>query len=128
MAEYNASLRVVYTSDRHVRVWALQSIPDTDIPIRVSLEGLPLHQEITLTAAGWTGEGPWTQTVTLSSAPVNAVIGPWEGMTDAAVLAMADAIISVSAVSGTSVTVRAVGEKPTISLNPVIMWETSESE
>ena len=128
MQEYDASLTVRHVSDRRVRVYALQARPTADLPIRISLEGLPMHETINLTKNGWAGSGPWTQTVTLSGTPANAVIGPHDGMTDAAVLAMADAIISVSTIDGTSITVRAVGTKPTIDLNPVIMWEASETE
>ena len=127
MQEYDASLTVRHVSDRKVRVYTLQALPTEDLPIRISLEGLPMHEIISLTKDGWTGSGPWTQTVTLSGTPANAVIGPHDGMTDAAVLAMADAIISVSAISGSSVTVRAVGTKPTIDLDPAIMWEASET-
>ncbi len=128
MAEYDASLIVRHVSDRKVRIYALQARPTADLPIRISLEGLPMHETINLTKDGWAGSGPWTQTVTLSGTPANAVIGPHDGMTDAAVLAMADAIISVSAIDGTSITVRAVGTKPTIDIDPAIMWEASETE
>lgn len=126
--EYNAVLKPQLKSDRQVRIWALSLKPRNNLPIKISIGGFHLHQEISLPASGWSGSGPWTQTVTLSSSPVNAVIGQWEGMSDDAVIAMMDAKISVSAMSGTSVTVRAIGTKPTIALNPLIMWETSESE
>lgn len=128
MAEYNGVLRAVPAGTRKVRVYALRHKPTVAIPMRISLGGLPLQETIDLPLSGWTGTGPWTQTVTLSSAPVNAVIGAHEGMTDAQVLDMAGALISVSAVSGTSLTVRALLAKPTMDLNPAVMWETSETE
>ncbi len=127
-AEFDALLKAETVSDRHLRVWATKRKPDVDLPLRMSIGGFHLHQELSLPASGWTGDGPWTQTVTLSSVPVNAVIGAHGGMTDAQVQAMMEGMISVSAIDGTSVTVRAIGTKPTIALNPVIMWETSESE
>ena len=127
-AEFDALLKAETVSDRHVRVWATKRKPDVDLPLRMSIGGFHLHQELSLPASGWSGDGPWTQTVTLSSVPVNAVIGAHGGMTDAQVQAMMEGMISVSAIDGTSVTVRAIGTKPTIALNPVIMWETSESE
>lgn len=113
-------------SDRKVRIVAPGVVPKVDLPLRLSIGGLSMHQEITLSASAWSGSGPWTQTVTLSSSPINAVIGAWEGMSNAAVEAMTEAMISVSALSGTTATIRAIGTKPTIAINPIVMWETTE--
>lgn len=128
MAEYNGVLRVIPAGSRRIRVYALRIKPTVAIPMRISLGGLPMQETISLPLSGWVGDGPWTQTVTLSSAPVNAVIGAHEGMSDAQVLDMAGALISVSAVSGTSLTVRALLAKPKMDLTPAVMWETSETE
>lgn len=128
VAEYDASLKPQIVSDRHIRIWALSVKPDEDLPIRLSIGGFHLHQVINLPASGWQGSGPWTQTATLTTVPVNAVIGAHEGMSDAQVLEMANAIISVSAINGKTITVRAIESKPTIDLNPAVMWETSEAE
>ena len=127
-AEYNAVFKSKIVSDRSVRVYALALKPTVDVPIRVSIGGLSLYTEVNLPADSWQGTGPWTQTVTLSSVPVNAVLGVWEGMSDDAVESMTNAILSVSAISGSTVTIRCLGEKPNIALNPVIMWEEDESE
>lgn len=128
VAEYDATLKPQIVSDRHIRIWALSVKPDEDLPIRLSIGGFHLHQVINLPASGWQGSGPWTQTATLTTVPVNAVIGAHEGMSDAQVLEMANAIISVSAINGKTITVRAIESKPTIDLNPAVMWETSEAE
>lgn len=128
MSEYNAILYAKIISDRHVRIVAMGAKPTENLPMNVSIGGFHLHQIISLPSTGWTGSGPWTQTVTLSSVPVNAVIGPHEGMSDDEVIAMMGAMISVSAISGTSVTIRALGTKPDIDIEPAIMWETSETE
>lgn len=128
MSEYNAILKPEMRADKLMRIWALSIKPRQDLPIRLSIGGLKMYQELNLPASSWAGSGPWTQTATLSSVPVNAVIGQWEGMSNEAVIAMMDAKLSVSAISGKSVTIRAIGKKPTIALNPVVMWEESESE
>lgn len=124
--EYNAILRAVPLGDKLARVYALQKKPPMDLPLRFAIGGLEMFEVISLPVAGWEGSGPWTQTVTVESAPVNAVIGQQDGMTDDEVIQMMDAKISVSAVSGDTVTVRAIGRKPTIALNPGLLWEISE--
>ncbi len=128
MSEYNAILYAKIISDRHVRIVAMGAKPTEDLPLNISIGGFHLHQIISLPSTGWSGTGPYTQTVTLSSVPVNAVIGPHEGMSNDEVIAMMKAMISVSAISGTSVTIRALGDKPDIDIEPAIMWETSETE
>ena len=128
MAEYNAVLRATVPSDRVLRVYALGLKPTVDIPIKISLGGLTMYTELNISASSWTGSGPFTTTVSLSEVPVNATLGVWEGMTDAAVEAMTNGIISVSSISGTKVTIRCLGDKPVIDLNPIIMWESSNNE
>lgn len=128
VAEFDALLKPQIISDRHVRIWATKVHPNVDLPLRLSIGGFHLHQEINLPAGSWQGSGPWTQTVTLDSVPVNAIIGQHGGMSDDQVVSMMKGMISVSAINGTSVTIRAIGTKPEIALNPMIMWETSESE
>ena len=127
-AEYNALLVAKTLSDRKVRVYALSIRPKVNIPIRIAMGGLQMQQIVTLPASGWQGTGPWTQTVTLSQAVTDAVIGAQEGMTDAQVEAMAEAAISVSAINGTSLTVRALYAQPEVDLPVGIMYDTAEVE
>ena len=127
-AEYNAMLVAKTLSDRRVRVWALSIRPRVNIPIRIAMGGLQMQSVITLPATGWQGTGPWTQTVTMPQAVTDAVIGVHEGMTDAQVEAMTEASISASAVSGTSLTVRAIYAKPEIDLPVGIMYDVAEVE
>jgi hypothetical protein len=127
-AEAMGILRVSTVADRRVRVTALGVKPAVTIPINFSVDGLPMQEVISLSASGWTGSGPWVQTVTMTGTPANAVLGMTEDMTDEAVEAMSLAGLCVSAVSGNQVTIRAMFDKPAIALNPTIMWEPSASE
>lgn len=126
--EYNAVLRVIPNGDRLVRAYADAIRPQTDIPITVAIGGLQMHKEISLPASSWTGSGPWTQTVTVPQGATDGVIGQWEGMSADAVTQMLAARLHVSAISGTTVTVRAIGTKPTITLNPMLMYDISTTE
>lgn len=121
-AEYNAVLRVVPNGDRKVRVYSLSIKPKEDIPIKVTIGGFRMHQVINLPASGWTGSGPWTQNVTIQNGALDAVIGQHEGMTAQAVEQMMYGMLHVSAIIGNTVTVRVIGQKPTIDLNPMILW------
>lgn len=127
-AEINAILRAAPLGDRMVRVEALAIRPDEDIPITMAIGGLQMHTILNLTAQGWTGTGPWTQDVTVPANAVEAVIGQWEGMTSDAVLQMANARLHVSAINGTTVTVRAIGRKPTMDLNPALLYDVENTE
>lgn len=126
MAERLALLRIETVSDRRVRVTAFGLRPRVNIPMELSMRGFQMIENKTLTASGWTGTGPWYQGITLSNAVSDAVIGPTEGMTDAQFLAFADAGISASGVSGTTVTLRAMFEKPTTDMPVGVMYNEDD--
>lgn len=128
MAEYNALLRIVPLSDRRVRIYALSMLPKVNIPITIAIGGLQMKEELNLTVSGWVGSGPWTQDVSVPERATEAIIGQWEGMSDQAVEQMASAILSVSAIENNVIRIRALGEKPTIDLNPVLLYDVSDSE
>ena len=127
-AESNAILRAVPNGDRVVRFYALMYKPSYDIPVTIAVGGLQMHKEISLPASSWSGSGPWTQNVSVPQGATDAVIGQWEGMTAEAVEQMMSAMIHVSAINGTTITVRAIGEKPTITLNPMLLYDVSNVE
>ena len=126
--EYNAIIRVVPNGDRVVRVYALGIKPKTDIPMTIAVGGLQMHTEISLPASSWSGSGPWTQNVTVPQGATDAVIGQWQGMSAEAVTQMMAGRIHVSAINGTTVTVRAIGTKPTVTLNPMLLYDVSNVE
>lgn len=125
MAEYNAVLRTEVQGDRRVRFRALSLCPKVDIPVTVAIGGLQMIHTVHLPASGWTGIGPWTQTVTLPSAVTEAVIGPWEGMSDSAVEQMMEGMLHVSSISGQTATIRVIGKRPTVDLNPALLYDTT---
>lgn len=121
-AAFNALLQVVHLGDRMVRVYAHAFRPRVNIPIKMTSRPFEMYKQVTLPSASWTGDGPWTQTVDIGSAVANAVIGSDERNNTAQMDAMAAGIIGVSAVNGTRITVRAVGEKPTVDLYATVMF------
>lgn len=128
MAEYNGVLRASVPSPRTLRVTAIGTKPSVDIPVKLSLGGLPMFTEISISPESWTGAGPFTATATLPEAPANATLGVWEGMTDVAVEVMTNGIIGISAINNRTITLRCLGEKPTVVLNPIVMWESETYE
>lgn len=128
MAEYNGVFTATVPTDRVLRVYANGIKPTVDVPIVLSVGGLSMYEEITVKESDWTGDGPYTAVVTLSGAPVNATLGAWEGMSNAAIEAMTNGIISVSAINGTKVTLRCLGDKPTVTINPIVMWDGERYE
>ena len=128
VAEYNAVLRAVPNGDRTVRFYAMAQKPKQNINVTIAIGGLQMHKEISLPAASWSGSGPWTQSVSIPQDAMDAVIGQWEGMTAEAVQQMMNAMLHVSAINGTTITVRAIGKKPTITLNPMLLYDVSNVE
>lgn len=126
--EYNAVLRAVPNGNRVVRVYAQARKPKSDIPLVFAIGGLQMHTEINLAASGWEGSGPWTQTVTIPDNAIVGVIGQWEGMTAEAVEQMMAGGLHVSEVSGKTATIRVIGTKPTIDLNPMLLYDVSNVE
>lgn len=128
-AELNAELIARTLSDRKVRVWAESIRPTVNIPVRFAMNGLQMQTIINLPATSWQGTGPWTQVVTLpSTAVTDAILGAHEGMTDAQVQELMRCSITPSGVSGSSLTVRAIRNKPTMDLPIGIMYDTQEVE
>lgn len=123
-AEINAVLQTETLSERRLRITALGRRPTVAVPLRISMEGLDIYERKTLSASSWAGSGPYTQTVTLQEAPANAVVGQSDSMTEAQVLAAMKGMLSVSAISGSTITIRALGDKPDVDIPVGILYET----
>lgn len=128
VSEYNAVLRTEPYGDGAIRFRALSILPKTSIPVTVAIGGLQMRHTLDLPASRWVGKGPWTQTVTVPPSIKEAVIGQWEGMSDEAVEQMMDGMLHVSMVKGSQITIRAMGAKPTIDLNPALLYDTQNAE
>ena len=120
-------LRTKNITDRKIRVWALGMTPRVDIPMRIKRGVLDMNETITLRADGWQGNGPWTQTVTISTNATDAIMGVWEGMTDEEVNAFVEGMMYPSAINGQNVTIRCAGALPEIDISPKLMWNEQET-
>ena len=123
--EYNAMITVV-SSTEGVRLCAYGIKPKNEIPIIITRGLSPMHESATLQASKWTGTGPWTQTIIMANNVTTGVITISENTTSAQATAFAKAGISVSAVSGKNVTVRAIMSKPTVDLPVMVIYEQTE--
>lgn len=108
VAEYNAIIHASATTDGVV-LTALGIRPDEDLPMRI-VDGA--MEAASVSVSSWSGSGPWTATVTLSSNAGTAVAGPVSGSSDAQAEAVIEGGIHVSAVSGATVTLRAMFTNP----------------
>lgn len=124
-AEYNA-LITVKTSASSVVLRANGIKPNVDIPIAITRGYPKMKETAVLTSANWSGTGPWTQTITFANSVGDGVVTIDEGASDTQAIEFAKAGISVSAVSGKSVTFRSVMSKPTINLPILLIYETSQ--
>lgn len=77
---------------------------------------------VTLTAAGWTGGGPFTQAVSVAglAADSKGDIGLTQSATAEQRAAARDAMLSVTGQSAGSITVTADGDKPTVNIPAVV--------
>lgn len=107
-AEYNAVLRAS-VSDGRIILTAMGIRPSEDLPMCI-VDGM--MQVASVTVFSWSGSGPWTATVTLPSSAGTAVAGPVSGTSDAQAEAFSEGGIHVSAVSGSTVTLRAMFASP----------------
>lgn len=123
--EYNAVITVV-SSAEGVRLCAYGIKPKGDIPIIITRGYPTMHESVTLRASGWTGTGPWTQTIIMANPVTTGVLTISENTSGAQATAFVKAGISVSAVSGNTVTVRAIMTKPTVDLPVMLIYEKEE--
>ena len=127
MAEVNAILRPVILSDRTVRIYALSLKPRVNIPIKITVGMMQMSETISLNSS-WSGSGPWTKQVTLSSDVTDAIVGTCGTTTDAMAEEMTKCGIVVSGISGSTLTLTALFSKPTIALTMGVVYNETEVE
>lgn len=125
LAEAQARLITSVVSDRVIKVTATGIIPRIPVPIRIALGALDMIENFTLDTT-WSGDGPWTKTVTLTNAPENVVVGMPAGMTAEQSRAFVEAGIHASAVNDTTLTIRALYAKPSVSI-PIAVYYSESS-
>lgn len=121
MAEFSGLLRAEVVSDGRVLVTALGTEPAEDIPVRIMVGPFPLSQAVDVPASSWSGSGPWTATATVGSSVTSALVGSVSGSEDSDAEAVQSIGLHVSAVSGTTVTLRATLAQPTEALTVGIL-------
>lgn len=125
-AEYSGII-TVRSSASGVVLQANGLKPEEDIPIIITRGRPAMKETATLTVAGWTGSGPWYQTVVFANEVADGVVTISENTSDSGAVDFAESGISVSAVNGNQVTFRSVLKKPTYDLPILLIYETSES-
>ena len=127
MAEVNAMLRPTIVSDRTVRIYALSLKPRVNIPIKITVGMMQMGETISLNTS-WSGSGPWTKDVTLPSEVADAIVGTCEETTDAMAEEITRCGICVSGVSGTTLTLTALFDRPSIALTMGVIYNETEVE
>ncbi len=125
VAEMEGRFVASAVSSRVVRITAAGTIPKINIPIKIALGGLPMIENKTL-STNWSGDGPWSQDITLDEEPETVVVGMPEGITSVQSKAYADAGIHVSAVNGNTITITAMMERPTVAIPIGVLYSVSD--
>ena len=127
MDGFNARLQLTSISDYRGRIYAHGIKPNNNLQIEITTLVWDMYSKITLNASSWAGSGPWTQTVDIGTTVANAVVGSDERNSTAQVDAIANAVIGVSAISGSEITIRAIGIKPTIDIYATVASAETEA-
>lgn len=116
VAEYNGVIRAEITQAGRVRFRALSIKPTQSVAVRIINGLFPVMLSASVPVSQWAGTGPWTATVNLGRSVQSAVVGAVSGASDAQASDLMDAGIHVSAVNGSTITLRAMLAKPTVDL------------
>lgn len=119
-------LRVKLLSNYKVRVYADGKPPNIDVPITIITELLSMEKKTVLTVGGWSGTGPWVQTIPIDGTDPSKTIGQIgqdERSTPSSNTAFIQALPRVKAFNVGSVVIEATGKKPTVDIPVVVLYE-----
>lgn len=122
-AEYNALIQAKEGGTGIIRFWAISIKPKVDIPIKVITGMFSNTDVVNIPMSSWQGSGPWTCSVDLGHEIKTATCAMPDGLTAEQARAFMDAGIHVAGVSGNSVTLRAMLERPSMDIRVGILSE-----
>ena len=122
-AEYNAIIQAKEGGTGVMRFWATSLKPTVDIPIQV-ISGMFSNVDVVdIPESSWQGSGPWICSVDLGHEVRTATCAMPDGLTKEQAEAYIESGIHVSGVSGNSVTLRAMLDRPNMDVRVGILSE-----
>lgn len=112
VAEFNAVIRAEVVQAGRVKFTALGIKPTVNLTLCIITGPLPTLKTVTISAGSWSGSGPWTAQVGMGKTVRTAMCGQVSGSDNTSAKAVSDCGMHVSAVSGATVTIRAMLAKP----------------
>lgn len=123
VAEYNALIQAKENGTGIIRFWAVSVKPKVDIPVKVITGMFSNTDVVNIQPGQWQGSGPWTCSLDLGHEVRTATCAMPDGLTTEQARAFIDAGLHVAGVSGNTVTLRAMLEKPGTDMRVGILSE-----
>ena len=122
-AEYNALIQAKEGGTGVIRFWAVSVKPKVDIPVKVITGMFSNTDVVNIRPGQWQGSGPWTCSLNLEYEVRTATCAMPDGLTTEQARTFIDAGLHVAGVSGNTVTLRAMLEKPDTDMRVGILSE-----
>lgn len=123
VAEYNALIQARENGTGIIRFWAVSVKPKVDIPVKVITGMFSNTDVVNIQPGQWQGSGPWTCSLNLEHEVRTATCAMPDGLTTEQARTFIDAGLHVAGVSGNTVTLRAMLEKPNVDVRIGILSE-----
>lgn len=122
-AEYNALIQAKEGGTGVIRFWAVSVKPKVSIPVKVITGMFSNTDVVNIQPGQWQGSGPWTCSLNLEHEVRTATCAMPDGLTTEQARTFIDAGLHVAGVSGNSVTLRAMLERPSMDIRVGILSE-----